>query len=130
MKYRVWDTDIGKLFGVYDTEAEALALVRLLAESYGEDVEDLALTCKHGDGSFGEPQSGAALVARAGQVAAEREPAETRTGAVIAPRRSSGGGSGHSEPMPLTAKGYECADHRPRRGLGVPGRKSARGIGS
>lgn len=130
MKYRVWDTDIGKLFGVYDAEDEALALVRLLAESYGEDVEDLALTCERDDGSFGESTSGAALMVRAGQGAVECEPAGSRTGAVIAPRRSSGGGTGFSEPVPLAAKGYECANHRPRHGLGAPGRKSARGIGS
>ncbi len=131
MRYRVWDTDLGKLFGVYDTEEEALGLVRLLAESYGKDVGDIAMTCERDDGSFGEAKSGATLVARAEEVAAERERAEVRRGEVIASGWGSRpGGSGYSEPMPLAAKGYLCPTHRPRKGLGAPVRGSRRSVGS
>lgn len=86
MRYRVWDTDIGKLFGSYETEDEALAFVRLLAQSYGEDVGDVAMTCELADGSPGEARSGAALAAYAEQVATEPEPAAARSVEVIGSR--------------------------------------------
>ena len=52
MKYRVWDTDPGRLFGVFDIEEEALASVRTLASAYGADAEDLSLTCERPDGTY------------------------------------------------------------------------------
>ena len=62
MIYRLWDTDIGRLFGVFDTEDEALALVRSMVNTYGANyADDLALGREHGDGSFDEPSSSALL---------------------------------------------------------------------
>ncbi len=78
MKYRVFDTSINKLFGVYDSEEEAMALVRTLVGSNEDNIaNDLAVSCEHDDGSFTEPLSGAALVARAERVG-------DRTGRVVA----------------------------------------------
>jgi hypothetical protein len=66
MKYRLWDTDINRLFGTFETEGEALAFVRILIHDYGKAyADDLALGCERGDGSFTEPLVGAALLARA-----------------------------------------------------------------
>jgi hypothetical protein len=93
MKYRLWDTDISRLFGTFDTEAEALDLVRSLLESYGAGYADeLALGCERSDGSFTDPLTGAALVERARRVAKEPESAPgfmlTRTGMAGAKRAS------------------------------------------
>jgi hypothetical protein len=74
MKYRLWDTDINRLFGTFDTEDESLALVRALLESYGNAyANDLALGCEHQDGSFTAPLTGAALVERALRTPQENE---------------------------------------------------------
>lgn len=62
MRYRVWDTDINRLFGTYETDAEALALVRVLAPVYGEDIGDLAMTTERDDGTFGPARWGFALL--------------------------------------------------------------------
>lgn len=92
MKYRLWDTDVGRLIGTYDSDAEPLALVRTFQSTYGADyAENLTLSCERDDGSFGDPLSGAELAARAEQVAAEKDCAETRRGEVIGSRRPRGG---------------------------------------
>ena len=76
MKHHLWDTDINRLFGTFDTEDEALAFVRALVESYGAAyADDLAIGCERPDGSFTAPLTGAVLVERAWQVAQEHEPA-------------------------------------------------------
>lgn len=124
MKYRVWDMDLGKLFGTYETEADALALVRVLAESYGADAEDLTLTCERPDGSFGDPRSGGALVAYAEGFAAKNEQIETRQDEVAASNRSAP--SGYSAPLPIAAKRYSLKSSQARRGLRAPGRGSRR----
>lgn len=72
MRYRVWDTDINRLFGTYETEEEALALVRVLAPSYGEDIEDLAMTFEHDDGTFFPALWGFALLGYVEWLDAER----------------------------------------------------------
>lgn len=73
MKYRLWDTDINRLFGTFDNEDEALILVTSLLDSYGDAyAEDLALGCERSDGSFTEPLKGAVLIARAAEAAARR----------------------------------------------------------
>lgn len=106
MTYRVWDTDLGKLFGVYDTEEEALALVRLLAESHGDDVEDFTMSRERADGSFGPPESGAALVQYANEVAEKRDRVEDRKGELVASGpKASAGGSEYSDSMPMAARG-------------------------
>lgn len=75
MKHRLWDTDINRLFGTFDTEDDALALVRTLVERYGDAyANDLALGCERLDGSFTAPLTGAALVERAWHVAQEHGP--------------------------------------------------------
>jgi len=69
MKYRVFDTSINKLFGVYGTEDEAMALVRALIGANGASyADDLALACERDDGSRTEAMAGAALLARADAV--------------------------------------------------------------
>lgn len=74
MKYRLWDTDINRLFGTFDTEDEALAFVRALLESYGNAyANDLALGCERQDGSFTPPLTGAALVEHARRTPQEHE---------------------------------------------------------
>ena len=75
MKYRLWDTDINRLFGTFDTEAEALAYVRAVLESYGAAyADDLAMGCERPDGSFTAPLTGEELVERAWPVAQDPEP--------------------------------------------------------
>lgn len=87
MRYRVWDTDINRLFGTYDNEAEALSWVRTLLSRYGDGyADDLAVGCEREDGSFTEPLSGAALRQRVADVAAERGRAEAERGDVVASR--------------------------------------------
>ena len=74
MTYRVFDTNINKLFGAFETEEEALTLVRALIGDNGDDyADDLAVAYERADGSFGEPLSGAALLARAEEGSAVRE---------------------------------------------------------
>jgi hypothetical protein len=99
MTYRVVDTRINKLFGAYETEEEALTFVRALVGANGDDYAgDLAVSHERMDGSFGESLSGAALVARAEAIAAERTaaPGRRRTQASLTPgaARPRGGGPG------------------------------------
>lgn len=84
MKYRLWDTDINRLFGTFDNEDEALALVRTMITSYGPTyADDLALGCERADGSFTLPLTGAELVARTQRVAGKRETVTSRPGQPI-----------------------------------------------
>ena len=78
MTYRVFDTGINKLFGVFPTEAEAMRLVRVLLSDDAGYADDLAVSCEADDGSFASPLSGAALIARADEVAAEEERTKIR----------------------------------------------------
>jgi len=65
MTHSVWDTDLGKLLGAFDTEEEALAVVRTLVETYGPgEADDLTVSSEYPDGSLGESLFGAALLAR------------------------------------------------------------------
>lgn len=87
MRYRVWDTDINRLFGTYDNEAEALSWVRTLVSRYGAGYADeLAVGGEREDGSLTEPLSGAALLKRVDDAAAERERAGAERGNVVASR--------------------------------------------
>jgi hypothetical protein len=43
-RWRVWDQELGKLFGTFDDEQEALALEGILRECYGEDADDIMVT--------------------------------------------------------------------------------------
>ncbi len=116
MKYRVFDTSINKLFGVYQTEEEAMTLVRTLIGANEDDyADDLAVACEREDGSFSEPLSGVALVARAEQVAKEREQAQSRRDD-DRPRffRSRSGSSSSTDyEMPLAASGSRSGETGP-----------------
>lgn len=73
MLYRLWDTDIGHMYGAFDSEDEALALVRTLVSSYGDTIAtDLTLSYERQDGTNEPARSGAELVRRANEVAAAR----------------------------------------------------------
>jgi len=86
-RYRLWDTDIGQMFGAFETEEEALSVVRILVSNYGDDiVDDLGLAQELPDGSPGTPLNGIELVRRANEAASEKEVDEPeRTSRVIAP---------------------------------------------
>ena len=93
MVYRVFDTSINRLFGAFATEEDALALVRTLVGANGDDAaDDLALGRERADGSFAAPLSGAALLARAEEVAPEHNRPPARRGETIGTRRGLGGG--------------------------------------
>lgn len=132
MRYRVWDTDINRLFGTYDNEGEALSLVSTLVSRYGEGyAEDLAVGCEREDGSFTAPLSGAALLKRADDMAAGRTRAEAERGDVVASRGGSGAGlSGDGAPTPIAATARSFGPGRRRRGLNAPGRGSRRSPGT
>ena len=88
MIYRVFDTSINRLFGAFATEEEAMALVQTLVGDNSDNVaEDLAVGCEPDDGTFVEPLSGQALLARADEVvsASTSGRANTRE-AIAAPR--------------------------------------------
>lgn len=124
MRYRVWDTDINRLFGTYEHEEDALALVRTLVGRYGEGyAADLSMGGERDDGSCTPTMSEIALLKRAENVAAEREQAEIGSGYVITshPRSGDSGGGG----LPIAAKGMVCRG--PRRvldGAARPRRKT------
>lgn len=90
MTYTLFDTSIGRLMRVFASEEEALVYVRtLLGVNDPDFADDLALSGETDDGRYAEPISGAALVARAEEVAADRETIEPRPGRAIAsPTRS------------------------------------------
>ncbi len=55
MRYYLWDTDVAKLLGAYQTEDEALTLVRALLARYSHAyADDLALGVEFDDQSPGE----------------------------------------------------------------------------
>jgi hypothetical protein len=78
MTYRVFDTSINKLFGVFPTEAEAMHLVRVLLSDDAGYADDLAVSCEADDGSFASPLFGAALIARVDEVAVEQARAKAQ----------------------------------------------------
>ena len=61
----LWDIETGNYLGRYATEEEALSVVRSLIRHYGPAyADDLNLGAEDDAGPFGEPLSGAALLAR------------------------------------------------------------------
>lgn len=122
MIYRVWDTDINRLHGTYDNEADALALVRTLVSAYGNDyATELAVGSEAADGSFTEPLSGAALIARAEEVAAERDRALSQKAEFVGSGRGPSR-SGSGLPVAAASRGraqrnvHKPTDERGRRG--------------
>ena len=94
MIYRVFDTSINRLFATYDTEEKALALVRTLVGANGTDyVDDLAVGCEQADGSFAEPLTGAALLARVEDVVARHERAPAKHVEAVGASQGSGSGA-------------------------------------
>ena len=66
MIYDLWDTPSGNIINTYETEAQALAMVRDLIEANGEDFADaLSLGYETDDGSVGIIADGRDLEVRA-----------------------------------------------------------------
>ncbi len=66
MTYDLWDTSSGNIINTYETEAQALAMVRDLLEANGEAIaEALSLGYEADDGSIGIIAEGRELEARA-----------------------------------------------------------------
>jgi hypothetical protein len=85
MTYRVFDTSINRLYGAFATEEEAMALVQTLVGDNSDDfADDLAVGLDHGDGTFAEPLSGAALLARAAEVLPRDTSARSKDEAAVA----------------------------------------------
>ncbi len=75
MQYTVLDIGINKLLGTFSTESEALALARALVDANGVDyTDDLSIGWMDDAGRYGEPLSGAALLARIRELSQRREP--------------------------------------------------------
>ena len=73
MFYELWDLDSGNMIGDFDTEAEALAVVRSLLEVNANSFADLlSLGCTDDDGSFRIVSQGRPLAARADRAHEER----------------------------------------------------------
>ena len=66
MFYALWDLESGNALGDFDSEAEALAVVRDLLDANEADyAEMLSLGCTHDDGTFVLIANGIDLAARA-----------------------------------------------------------------
>lgn len=66
MIYELWDTESGNLIQAYESEADALALVRSAVDAYGaEYAADLALLLDSGRGDLTTIASGQDLAQRA-----------------------------------------------------------------
>ena len=85
LTYNLWDTEVGRYLGEFSDEKEALHLVRMLVGHHGKAyAEDLSLGCVAEDGTYGEPLSGAELLARTEAVLGDGAPESDRMGEVIA----------------------------------------------
>lgn len=77
MRYQLWDTDIGRLIGVFDSEEEAMTLACAMASSSAAGFDDLTLSRERPDGSIHSSLAGEALRTRTEEVAADRERAQS-----------------------------------------------------
>jgi hypothetical protein len=103
LKYNLWDTEVGRYLGQFSDEKEALHLVWILVSHHGKAyVEDLSLGCVADDGTYGEPLSGADLLARTEAVLGDCAPESERTGEVIT---SSGRGGSSTRRDAMAAAG-------------------------
>ena len=101
MRYKLWDTEAGTLFGVYADEEEVMNLVRTLISGYGVEIaDDLELIVETDDGEPRGNYSGGALVARAEDLAARAAVVAPGPGQVTAapPRRDA------AKAMPVRSK--------------------------
>ncbi|MGI8643519.1 MAG: hypothetical protein ACR2LS_05330 [Thermomicrobiales bacterium] len=97
MRYKLWDTDVVKLYDVSGTEEEAASLARTLLEGYPDDADDLELTIETDEGASRGNYSGASLARWADDVLAERDAANARRSQTAS---SHGGSSG----IPIAAR--------------------------
>lgn len=65
MVYALWDTDVGNRIDWYDTEADALADVRLALARYAREVVQAWTLMRHDDEAVEAVASGDALIERA-----------------------------------------------------------------
>ena len=66
MHYELWDLESGNIIGDFESEADALEVVRDLLEANEPDFADfLSLGCNGDDGAFAIVAEGAALAERA-----------------------------------------------------------------
>lgn len=121
MKYRLWDTSVGRLLGTYANEEEPLDIVLVFAESYGDGyAENLTLAP---EGAKEGSESGERLLARARAAASEKE-RDSRPAEAIGSRRPSGG---YNAGLPLAADRYSCGPSRSARRVTAPARDRRRG---
>jgi hypothetical protein len=72
MYYELWDLESGNMIGDYDTEAEALIVVRDIVDANTPSFADLlSLGCTADDGSFRIVAQGRPLAVMADRAAAE-----------------------------------------------------------
>ncbi len=123
MKYRLWDTDVGRLVGTYDGTDEPLGVVLVFIDAYGDEyAENLTLAPEGDGGKAGEPRSGHELVAMARALEAEHPRSAERRGELITSRSRGGYGEG----LPMAAKGYQCANDQQRGAVTTPARDNKR----
>jgi hypothetical protein len=78
--YELWDLESGNIIGDFDTESEALAVVRnLLAVNANSFADLLSLGCTEADGTFRIVAQGRPLAARADREANRAIPQSRRT---------------------------------------------------
>ncbi len=78
-KYTVFDIEINRLHGVYDTKDEAVQLVGDLLRANADDyADDLAIIPRSETGEYGEPLTGNDLRACLRVAARNREPIVVR----------------------------------------------------
>jgi hypothetical protein len=74
MTYELWDVETGNIIQTYESEAEALALVRAAVETYGPGyAEDLVLLLDRGRGNLATLAAGRELAERARAAASVAE---------------------------------------------------------
>lgn len=117
MRYSLWDTRIGSQLGRFDSEEDALAFVRtLIATQPREQLSSLSLNWRDADGNVGEARTGEDVLARAEEVAADRERADAPRGHVVATRPRSRGGSRLGSGEMAAKEGYSGNASDPGRG--------------
>jgi hypothetical protein len=101
MKYEVWDVGVGKCFGRFETEYEAIRFVRSLLSTNGDAyVDDLVVS--RTDDEWGDHNlTGGALLAKARHVD-ERHPGGWIVGQETSPRRN-----GRTKVAAMAAKSRE-----------------------
>jgi hypothetical protein len=122
LTYNLWDTEVTRNLGQFDDEREALHLVRILVRHHGVGyANDLSLGSVAEDGSFGEPLSGAALIARFEAVLGDCEYESEQKGEVIASHNRGPAGSGPIGSMATAGRGFMQRAEGLRRAMQMAG---------